>query len=69
MRLNLQRTEQLLMSRGWSEVTFARKLHLDYSYVYRVLRGERGVGRKFLKGLMLLCEREGLNFREFIFLE
>ena len=69
MRLNLEKTKRLLEERGWSEVMFARKLNLDYSYVYRVLRGQRGVGKKFLKGLLRLCERENLNFKEFIFLD
>lgn len=69
MWLNLEKTQNLLEERGWSEVMFARKLNLDYSYVYRVLRGQRGVGKKFLKGLLKLCERESLNFKEFIFLE
>ncbi len=69
MRLNREKTEQLLNSRGWSEVMFARKLDLDYSYVFRVMRGERGVGKKFLTGLIKLCEKEGLDFKEFIFLD
>jgi transcriptional regulator with XRE-family HTH domain len=66
MKLNEEAIRQLLESRGWSEVTFARLLHLDYSYVYRVLRGERGIGKKFITGLLLLCEKEGLNFRGFV---
>lgn len=69
MRLNKQKTEQLLQERGWSEVMFARKLNLDYSYVYRVMRGERGVGKKFLSGLMKLCEIEGMDFKDYIFLD
>lgn len=69
MRLNKERTEQLMLERGWSEVMFARKLDLDYSYVYRVMRGERGVGKKFLTGLMKLCDKEGLEFKDFIFLD
>jgi predicted transcriptional regulator len=69
MRLNRELTEKFLHDRGWSEVMFARKLNLDYSYVYRVMRGERGVGKKFLTGLMKLCDREGLNFKDFIFLD
>ncbi len=69
MRLNLEKTKKLMEDRGWSEVMLARKLNLDYSYIYRVLRNDRGVGKKFLKGLMILCEREGLNFKEYIILE
>ncbi|AZR72356.1 hypothetical protein BBF96_02475 [Anoxybacter fermentans] len=69
MRLNVEKVGKMLKERGWSEVMFARKLNLDYSYVYRVMRGERGVGKKFLAGLMKFCEKEGLNFKDFIFLD
>lgn len=69
MRLDIKSAKKLLEERGWSEVMFARKLGLDYSYVYRVMRGDRGVGKKFLTGLMKLCEKEGLNFRDYIILD
>lgn len=69
MRLNLEKTRELLKDRSWSEVIFARRLDLDYSYIYRVMRGKRGVGKKYLKGLLILCEEEGLNFKEYIFLD
>lgn len=66
MELNLDQTKKLLEERGWSEVIFARKIGVDYSYAYRVLRGQRGVGKKFLNGLLKLCESEGLNFKQYI---
>lgn len=69
MNLNRERTEKYLRDRGWSEVMFARMLDLDYSYVYRVMRGERGVGKKFIGSLMRLCEREGLDFKDFVILD
>lgn len=69
MNLNKERTEKFLHDRGWSEVIFARMLDLDYSYVYRVMRGERGVGKKFIGGLMRLCEKEGLDFKDFVILD
>lgn len=69
MVLNQEKIKQLMEERGWSEILLANKLGLDYSYVYRVLRSERGVGRKFLTGLIKLCDSEGLDFREFVYLE
>ncbi|MCK4260733.1 MAG: hypothetical protein KAX49_17275 [Halanaerobiales bacterium] len=69
MQLNLEKVRGLLTGKGWSEVMFARKLGLDYSYVYRVMRDQRGVGKKFLSGLIKLCEKERLNFRDYIFVD
>lgn len=69
MKLNIAMAEQLLESRGWSEVMFARKLGLDYTYIYRVMRGARNIGKKFLANFMKLCEREGLNFRDYVELD
>lgn len=66
MQLNLPAVENLIDGRGWTEVKFAQQLGLDYSYVYRVLRKERGIGKKFITGLMILCEKEGLEFKNFV---
>ncbi|AZR73723.1 hypothetical protein BBF96_10205 [Anoxybacter fermentans] len=69
MRLNLEKIKSFLEERGWNEVLFARKLNLDYSYVYRVMRGQRGIGNKFIAGLLKFCEQENLDFRKFILLD
>ncbi|AZR74511.1 hypothetical protein BBF96_14620 [Anoxybacter fermentans] len=69
MKVNLEKLKNFLEERGWNEVIFARKMDLDYSYVYRVMRGQRGVGIKFLTRLIKLCDQNKLNFRDFIYLE
>lgn len=69
MKLNREKVQQLLRERGWSEYRFSIKLDLDYTYVYRVMRDQRGIGRRFLERLLIFCESEGLNFREYIELE
>lgn len=69
MKLNREKVQQLLCERGWSEYRFSIKLDLDYTYVYRVMRDQRGIGRRFLERLLKFCESEGLNFREYIELE
>ncbi|MCK4261082.1 MAG: helix-turn-helix transcriptional regulator [Halanaerobiales bacterium] len=69
MRLNHDAVKRLIENKGWSEVMFAQKLGVDYSYVYRVLRKERGIGKKFITGLMKLCEKEKMNFRKYVILK
>lgn len=66
MRLNIEAVSNVLKGKGWSEVMFARKLGLDYSYVYRIMRGERGIGNKFLTQFIKFCENEKLPFRSYI---
>ncbi|MCK4259578.1 MAG: hypothetical protein KAX49_11410 [Halanaerobiales bacterium] len=68
MKLNVEKISRLLIGKGWSEVIFAQKLGLDYSYVYQVMHNQRGVGKKFLTGLIKLCEKECLNFIGYILL-
>lgn len=58
-----------MKSKGWSEGMFAHKLDVDYTYIYRVMRGERGIGKKLILGLMKFCEREGLNFADFVIID
>lgn len=64
--MNLEKLRELIQSRGWSEPQFARILQINYSFLYRVLRGERGAGKKFYNGMLRLCQREGLNIYDFI---
>lgn len=66
MKLNREKMEQLLEERGWNQVILAQKLGLDYSYVYRVMRGSRGIGKKFITGLMKMCDKEDLEFKEYV---
>ena len=44
----------------------AQKMDLDYSFLYRVMQGQRNPGGKFLSGLMLLCMDEGLKFEQYV---
>lgn len=63
---DLEKLKEFMNAKRWSEVQLARELNLDYSYVYRVMRGERGVGKKFYENLFRLCQREGLLLSYFI---
>ena len=66
MKAKLDKLEEIEKSKGWSEVRFALALGIDYSYYYRVKRELRGIGTKFLEGLIRFCDEENLNFREFV---
>ncbi len=66
MKLNREAIYKLIEHLGWSERRLAQELDLHYSYVYRVLRKQRGIGKKFIVGLMKLCEQQGLNYKNYI---
>lgn len=68
MQINIEKLCELERNKGWSEYTAARVLGIDYSYYYRIKRGIRGVGPKFLEGLINLCDRDGKEFKDFLIL-
>lgn len=66
MQVNLKKLKKLAESKDWSIPELAERMALDYSFLYRVLQGQRMPGGKFISGLMLLCMNEGLDFEEFV---
>jgi hypothetical protein len=48
----------------------ARSLGIEVSQIYRLLTDEKSqAGAKMLGVIFAYCEREGLNFRDFIFVK
>ena len=66
MKPKLEKFEELEKAKGWGETRLALALGIDYSYYYRVKRELRGIGPKFLEGLIRFCDQENLNFLDFI---
>ena len=66
MKLDKKKVRKLLEERGWTNVILADKLGLDYSYIYRIMKGSRNIGKKFITNLMVFCEQEKLDFMDFI---
>ncbi len=64
--INISRLENLMKSKGWSEPMLANELGIDYSYLYRLLRGKRNAGKKVYDGIFKLCQREHIDIEEFI---
>ena len=66
MEVIIQKLDELESHKGWSECDVAAKLGIDYSYYYRIKRGLRGIGPKFIGALIKLCEQEKMEFKEFL---
>lgn len=52
MRINLKKVQEFMEQREKSEYTLAADMGVSYSYVFRVMRGERNPGGKFIEGLL-----------------
>lgn len=58
--VNLENVRRFMKGRGYSEVELAREMGIAYSYLFRVLRGKRRPGPKFIQGLL----QAGMDPRE-----
>lgn len=47
---------------------FAKEIGVERSQISRILKDGTGAGAQFFGGLMSWCEKEGVNFRNLIFL-
>ncbi|MBS4032674.1 MAG: hypothetical protein KGZ63_14835 [Clostridiales bacterium] len=66
MLVRVEELRKLQEEKSWTMPEMAQKMALDYSFLYRVMQGQRNPGGKFLSGLMLLCMDEGLEFEQFV---
>lgn len=69
MKVNITALKQLAETRKWSTPELANRLNIDYSYLFRILRGEKGGGAKLFAGIYRLCKEEGLSIDDFIMLD
>lgn len=51
-RVNLEKVRELMNQSGYSEPELAEIMEVSYSYLFRVLRGDRQPGGKFIDGLI-----------------
>ena len=49
--INIENVKQYMAEKQMSEPDFAEAMGITYSYLFRVLRGDRQPGRKFIEGL------------------
>ncbi|MEN6326228.1 MAG: helix-turn-helix transcriptional regulator [Syntrophomonas sp.] len=67
MKANVAALLELAKARNWTRPELARRLGIDYSYLYRIARGEKDGGAKLWTGIYNLCKEEGLPLEEYIF--
>jgi predicted transcriptional regulator len=69
MKINRFALMQLAESRNWSIPELAKRLGVNYSYLYRIMRGEKQGGAKLWSGIYILCKQEGLSVEDYIFMD
>lgn len=70
MYLNKERVRALMDEKAEGNYhEFARQLDLDVAHVHRVLNANSKAGAKFFGKLMRYCQKNGLDFQHYIFLE
>jgi len=66
MKIRVYALQQLAETKNWSIPYLAERLGVNYSYLFRVLRGEKSGGSKLLSGIYHLCQEEGLAMDDYI---
>jgi len=67
--VNIENLLKLADDRKWNIPTLAHRLNIDYSYLSRVINKAKPGGAKLILGVLNLCYKEGLDHKEFIFLD
>ena len=68
MKANTSALQELAKLRNWSLPELARRLGVEYSYLFRIIRGEKNGGAKLWTGIYRLCKDEDLSVEEYIFM-
>lgn len=71
MQLDIRRDmlKKIMEEKGWSKKRFALELQIDYSYLYRILKGERNPGSKFIRAFFEFCKKNDLFFDDYVFIK
>ena len=66
--INIAAINEFIEKNEWTSYKLAKELGLDYSYVFRVLKGEVNGGNKFVSRIISFCNKNKIDVRQFIFL-
>lgn len=53
--INKEKLKKIMEEKGWNEKRLAKEMGVSYVTVYRVMRGQRGIGKEFIAKLMKAC--------------
>jgi hypothetical protein len=69
MKPNLEALNSLVSSKfNGNKTAFGLAVGIDRGQASKILKDGTGAGAQFFGGLMVYCENEGLNFKDYIFL-
>lgn len=60
--IDLDAVKSYMTDKGFSEYSMAREMNVSYSYVYRVMRGQKPAGQSFVNGLLRIGMKPGKIF-------
>lgn len=66
MKVNINALQILAENRNWSHPYLAKRLGINYSYLFRIMRGEKSGGNKLFSGIYRLCQEEELAIDDYI---
>ncbi len=69
MKANISALMSLADTKNWSIPELADHLRINYSYLFRILKGEKDGGAKLFAGIYRLCKEEGLSIDDFVALD
>jgi len=69
MQANISALMKLADDRGWSTPELAVHLQINYSYLFRILKGQKQGGARLFAGIYRLCQQEGLSLENYISFE
>lgn len=70
LKPNITAIEKLIDNKfNGNKAEFARVIGVERSQISKIINHGLGGGSLFFGGLLSYCEKEGLNFKEFIVLE
>lgn len=68
VKVKTEDLQKLANQNNWSIPELANQLGVEYSYLTRVLSGEKNGGAKIFAGLYKICKEKELNIEDYIFL-
>jgi transcriptional regulator with XRE-family HTH domain len=69
MKPNISGLQQLAKTRNWTLPELARRLGVNYSYLFRIMRGDKNGGAKLWSGIYCMCKEEGLSVEDYLFMD
>lgn len=67
--INVDALERYMKKHNLTLRKMARKLRVDPSHFWRIMRGEKEAGGKVISAILNMCLTEGLDIRNFLFLD